>query len=632
MNRQHCEWLETNGAGGFACGCVDGQIRRFWHGLLWTARNPPADRIRLAAGLSERLHPDVGEPQSLSAWLDRGIWREAMLPAAFAYHPHASWSWKLPGGGRIERGLLMHRFQGLTIIRYDLADSNPLELGLSFLLGFQPGPLVAGRKHRLGEFAGTPVFLHASRELQSGDRIGNGPHRVVHETELECEDEPRAELWTTDEARLTIEPGAPCWLALSDSESEPGCEAVWEEETSRRGRLALPGMSGTLGAALARAADSFIVRRADGRHTIMAGYPWFTDWGRDTMIALPGVCLRTGRFEEARSILGHFLAHTNEGLIPNLFPESGTTPQFNTIDATLWLFEAVFRYMEASGDRDFVREVLPALECILACHERGTLQDIRLCPDGLLRGGTPGSQLTWMDVKVNGEVPTPRHGKPVEIQGLWYNALRRMAESAPRLGLHESLAGHYAELAAGCAVAFPDRFAVPGEGHLADVADRDSDGTCDVAIRPNMVLPFALRHNVIPEALRPGVLRAAARELLTPRGLRSLAPGQPHYHGSYRGGRLERDRAYHQGTVWMWLIGPFVEGVCKEAARVPELAARLGEIRAGLTEHFDGEGCLGSASEIFDADPPHQPRGGFAQAWSVSAMIEVMAGGSRNEP
>jgi len=639
------EWLEPDGQGGFACGTFAGEIRRFWHGLAWVAQRPPTRRVRLVAGCEERLTTGEGHQHTLTSTLDEdGQWRRPDLTPTVSPHPVTTWRWRLPDGAILERQLLMPRTGGVTLLRYEYTPNQrtglrpapgfPVRLSLRLILGHDCGLQAWPAQGKLGRVEETTLHVTSDAALHPGQRNASGPHSVVHATELDCEEEPRAKLWFAPEFAVDLAPGQPVSVALGREPYLPSTNpvTVFRSELHRRSTLRSPALqpelrrrSDGLGRRLARAADAFIVKRYDGRHTIMAGYPWFTDWGRDTMIALPGLCLATGRADEARSILAHFLAHLDRGVIPNLFPESGQAPQFNTIDATLWLFEAAFLYGLAY-DPAFLRQQLPAFLHIVDWHLRGTHQDIRVEPDGLLRGGSPGSQLTWMDVKVNGHVPTPRHGKPVEIQGLWYNALMLLFDHAAELGLAPertaSLLAH-AEL---CRQSFARRFVLPGQDHLADVVDRDGEGTLDASVRPNMVIPFGVRNNIIPPDRRAGVLRSVVRNLYTARGLRSLAPGSPGYCPIYRGDRVVRDHAYHQGTVWMWLMAPLVAGVRRNAEAVPELAALLPEWRQSMLEHFEREGCLDNASEIFDAEAPHLPRGCFAQAWSLAALIEAFGG------
>jgi predicted glycogen debranching enzyme len=351
-------------------------------------------------------------------------------------------------------------------------------------------------------------------------------------------------------------------------------------------------------------------------HTIIAGYPWFSDWGRDTMIALPGLCLTTRRFAEARDILAAFAQNVHEGLLPNRFPDSGEKPEYNTVDATLWYFVAIRAYLNATSDEAFVRDqLLPVLEDILAWHDRGTKYHIHCDTDGLLFAGEPGVQLTWMDAKVGDWVVTPRIGKPVEINALWYNALVILAELRKKFG--RAGAAALATRAQKVKSAFTATFWNEHAGYLYDVVNgNDRDGS----LRPNQIFAVSLPFPLLEDAQALGVLKAVEQKLLTPVGLRSLAPGSWGYRPHYEGGVHARDGAYHEGTVWGWLLGPYITALVRlrgvsgrERARalVSNLATQLGT--AGL----------GTLSEIYDAEPPFTPRGCIAQAWSVAEVLRV---------
>lgn len=628
--RLESEWLETNGEGGFACGCVDGEIRRRWHGLLWSARQPPRDRIRLIAGLEETLrHPMM--TVSLSATWEGDRWAPPAGWPDFISFPAPAWHWDLEGGAVLHKRVVMRRESSQTLVIYWLIPSpeqSSLRLAVRPILPMEcEEETISPSHYLLGRRENVPLYLHCNHVLDYVRR-GEPMGYVINEIERDCEDDDREPLFYGPELSFTVSADEPVALSFS---TEPDSRiadfsSVLERECERRLSLVAPKTLpeyAALAPRLAHAADQFIVRdRATGLPTILAGYPWFADWGRDTMIALPGLTLPTGRKEDARRIIDHFLHHLKDGLIPNIFPESGQEPRYNTVDATLWLIEAFFS-VYTPAEIPERRHLWEALASIIHHYEHGAAQNIAMDSDGLIGAGEPGTQLTWMDVKVNGEVPTPRHGKPVEIQGLWYNALRLMSEAAEALGEQER-AAHYSSLAERCAASFAERFVSTSQQWLNDVADRDAPGTADPACRPNMVIPFALRHNVIPAEKRADVLRAAAERLLTARGLRSLSQDHPDYKGIYAGNVLKRDRAYHQGTVWLWLLMPYVKGVRREAERVPELAEKLPSLLKEAAYHFESEGCLNQASEIADGDIPHAPRGCFAQAWSTAAIIEAL--------
>ncbi|HVC35535.1 MAG TPA: amylo-alpha-1,6-glucosidase [Chloroflexota bacterium] len=350
---------------------------------------------------------------------------------------------------------------------------------------------------------------------------------------------------------------------------------------------------------------------------MIAGYPWFTDWGRDTMIALPGLCLATGRYQEARSILATFATHLDQGLLPNRFPDRGEPPEYNTVDATLWLFETLARYARATGDRSLVDELLPVLQDVVRWHEQGTRHGIGVDPlDGLLRAGAPGVQLTWMDARVGDWVVTPRQGKPVEIQALWYNAVRLLSAWLHVRGQDVS---RFAELSERCRVSFNRRFWNPPRDCCFDVVDGPEGD--DPALRPNQLLAASLSNPVLDPSRWEAMLGTVERALLTPVGLRSLAPTEPAYVGAYGGDQFRRNSAYHQGTVWAWLIGPYVD----VAKRVRGDDWDPKPVLTGLVRHLNEAG-LGQVSEIFNGNPPHPPDGCIAQAWSVGELLRIWPG------
>jgi len=350
--------------------------------------------------------------------------------------------------------------------------------------------------------------------------------------------------------------------------------------------------------------------------TIIAGYPWFTDWGRDTMIALEGLALVTGRHDDAGHVLRTFAGATRDGLIPNLFPEGEREGLYHTADATLWFFHAVDRYLAATGDRRTLALLLPSLEEMVRRHIGGTRFGIGVDPrDGLLTQGAAGYQLTWMDAKVGNWVVTPRRGKAVEINALWYNALR-LLEGWLRQERGDAAARPLAELAARVHESFNGRFWLESAGHLLDVVDGEQGD--DASFRPNQIFAVSLRHPVLLPARWRSVVDAVHARLWTPVGLRSLAPGQPGYEARYDGDLRARDGAYHQGTVWAWLIGPLVDAWMR--VHPGEGAA---ELLAGFEAHFT-DACAGSVSEIFDAEEPYAPRGCFAQAWSVAEVLRAL--------
>jgi len=368
---------------------------------------------------------------------------------------------------------------------------------------------------------------------------------------------------------------------------------------------------------LVAAADQYIVQRGE-LQTIVAGYHWFTDWGRDTMIALPGLTLATGKADVARQILEAFAHSVDQGMLPNRFPDAGEAPEFNTVDATLWFFEAIRAYLAYTDDVEFVRRLYPKLKEILEWHLHGTRYGIRVDSDGLLRCGEPGVQLTWMDAKIGDFVVTPRDGKPVEIQALWYNALRIMQDFGERFA-DPQLEAFFRELADRAREHFDKQFWNEDSGCLYDVVDGSMQ---DGSIRPNQILAVSLSHSMLPLDRARRVVDVVRRELLTPLGLRSLSPHDPRYRGRYESGVRERDTAYHQGTVWPWLMGPFMTAYLRVHGHSSEAKRQARAWLEGFQTHLANAG-LGHISEIADAEGGHQPRGCIAQAWSVAELLRA---------
>ena len=366
--------------------------------------------------------------------------------------------------------------------------------------------------------------------------------------------------------------------------------------------------------------DPFVVRRADGKPTVIAGYPWFTDWGRDTMISLPGLLITPRRLEEARQMIEGFLQHMNNGIIPNRFPDAGETPEYNTADATLWLFQAVRQWLDAGGGRAFLRDVFyPAAKEIISWHMRGTHYAIAADPsDGLLNAGTAGTQLTWMDAKVGDWVVTPRHGKPVEINALWHGALCLTAEWAREL--RDDAHTEYQAAADRARDSFRAEFWNPGRQCLYDVLTPEGPVA---KLRPNQIFAVSLPHNLLDLTQQQAVVRIVERELLTPVGLKTLERGDPEYRPRYEGSPLDRDGSYHQGTVWPWLMGPYIDAYLAAFGRSAETLAYCHNLVEGLERESARHGCLGSIAEIYDADEPRYPRGCPAQAWSVAEFNRV---------
>jgi len=615
------EWLETNGIGGYAGSTVCGINTRRYHGLLVAATRPPVGRMVLLSKLDERINgADLGANQFPGAVHPRGF--ELLVAFERGLFPTFEY---VAGGVRLRKTIAAIHGENTTIIAYEVVDgSGVLELR----------PFIAGRDYHSLMHANDAVNRHARFDdgifaLQPyeglpalflsapGARFDAAPDwyfRFEYAMEIERGLDAHEDLFTPGTLTRRVAKGETFAViaSIDDPRGRDGLALLAAERQRRESLLRNSPRSPRL----ALAADQFIVRRGAEGRTIIAGYHWFTDWGRDTMIALPGLCLATGRFEDARRILQAFAESVSEGMLPNRFPDSGEAPEYNTVDATLWFFIAAQKYLDATRDDDFVRrQLLPVLRDIIVWHDRGTRHGIRVDTDGLLLAGNPGDQLTWMDAKIGDWVVTPRHGKAVEINALWFNALMILTNFEHRFG-EESDARRIAVAAARARVRFRQLFWNEELGCLYDVVRGEER---DASIRPNQIFALSLPHPLLDGVYAEKVLATVEQKLLTPAGLRSLAAGDPRFIGTYIGDQRERDTAYHQGTAWPWLIGPYIAALIRVRGEAGATDAR--RILKAFEAHLD-EACLGSISEIFDGAPPHRPRGCVAQAWSVGALLE----------
>jgi predicted glycogen debranching enzyme len=635
---QRREWLVTNGIGGFAMGSLPGMLTRRYHALLVAALRPPLGRTVLLSKLDDSASYDGRlYPLFTNQWADGPI-----EPAGYTnqqrFHLEGTtpvWTFAL-ANAVLEKRIWMQPEANTTYIHYHLVRaSGPLRLEAKALVTYRDyhGNTTAGalsfsptrveRGLRLDASPGlTPLYLLSDRaELRPENEWYRGFLMAVEEQRGQPAEE---DLYLAATFFLVLQPGENVTLIASTS-SAPSLdgEAAYEERRSHEaGLLAGSPLEGEPPALrqLTLAADQFIVRRAapgdpDGR-TIIAGYPWFSDWGRDTMISLPGLTLATGRSEVAARILRTFAPFVSQGMLPNRFPDAGETPEYNTVDATLWYFEAIRAYHEQSGDDSLLADLFPTLAEIVAWHKRGTRYQIHMDPaDSLIYAGENGVQLTWMDAKVGDWVVTPRIGKPVEINALWYHALRTLAEFARRLARPLAETEEYDALADRVRASFV-RFWNPNLGVCYDVLD--GPGGDDAALRPNQLLAVSLPHSPLDERQQRAVVDACAARLLTSYGLRSLSPDDPAFIGDYGGDQRKRDAAYHQGTVWGWLIGPFVAA----HLRVYRDPAAARSFLLPFFHHLADHG-LGSISEIFEGNAPFVPRGCPAQAWSVAEVLRA---------
>lgn len=625
------EWLETNGLGGFACSTILGMNSRRYHGLLTAAAQPPVGRLLLLSKLEETVVSN-GERYELSVNQYPGVFHPAghRFLEEFRADPFPTFRYRA-GGLEIEKSVFMPHGENTVVVQYSVTGECELEIR----------PLIAFRgyhstTHRNGalspEVETSPGLasvqpyadlprLYFAHEADAVEPAGHWYESFEFDIERQRGLDFREDLFNPFTLRFHLHAGTRVAIIVS-TERHSASEAPASEARERSRRCAIeaaaPG-SDPLVRALTVAADQFIVRRGNLR-TIIAGYPWFGDWGRDTMIALPGLTLVTGRYEIARDILLAFAQSTDRGMLPNRFPDAGEQPEYNTVDATLWFFEAVRSYLHYTGDFDFVRQrMLPVLDDIVAWHVRGTRYGIRLDEeDGLLASGEPGVQLTWMDAKIGDWVVTPRTGKAVEIQALWYNALRVLEDLRRRAGDGEG-AETASAMAERARASFESKFWNLDRGCLFDVVGQNGN---DPAVRPNQIFAVSLHHPILRGDRAREVVATVEREMLTPAGLRSLSPRDPGYRGRYEGGVFERDSAYHQGTVWPWLMGPFLSASVRSH---PDRAAAREKARERFRafEPRLRENCLGQLCEINDAEQPYLPRGCFAQAWSVAELLRA---------
>jgi predicted glycogen debranching enzyme len=636
------EWLVTNGIGGYASGTVAGLLTRRYHGLLVAALNPPLGRTLMLAKLEETVLYDE-QIYSLSAnrWSDGTI-----EPKGYRHIERFSLEGTIPvwrfacADALLDKRVWMQQGANTTYVQYTLhRASQPLKLTLKALVNYrdyhgstqsndwQMDVTTVEQGVCVTAFLGAIPFYLLSDRAQSCLPTHNWYYGFDLAVERYRGLSDREDHLHAATFEITLNRGEfLTFVASTEKNHNFNGEAALKLRRSQEQKLiGLWKSSRPINAQdppvwinrLVLAADQFIVNRSlpedPSGKTIIAGYHWFSDWGRDTMISLPGLTIATGRSEVARSILRTFAKYVDQGMLPNRFPDAGEQPEYNTVDATLWYFEAIRAYYSATEDDDLLRELFPVLADIINWHCRGTRYNIHLdSADGLLYAGEAGVQLTWMDAKVGNWVVTPRIGKPIEVNALWYNALRTMAKFARQMGKpHQEY-----EAMADRALARFSRFWNPETGYCYDVLD-SSDGD-DASLRPNQIFAVSLPESPLTPAQQRGVLEVCGRMLLTSHGLRSLAPNHLQYQGHYGGNQLQRDSAYHQGTVWGWLLGPFVLA----HLRVYGDRAQAREFLAPMANHLSAHG-LGSLSEIFDGDAPMTPRGCIAQAWTVAEVLRA---------
>ena len=635
------EWLVTNGIGGFASGTVAGLLSRRYHGLLVAALKPPLGRNLLVTKLDETVsYGGKNYPLSSNRWADGTVGPDGYVNIERFYLDGTIPVWDFAcADALLEKRIWMAQGSNTTYIRYELKRaSRPLSISIKAYVNYRDyhGSTHAGGWRMKVERTGNGIRITAydgavpfyiltdKAETETANDWYYGFNLALEEYRGldHLEDHLHAANLT-----CTLREGESFNIAASTEQSSDtdgnkalGQRKEYEEQINKRFRVKQKNNYAETNAGLghlALAADQFIVRRPSGQDkdgkSVIAGYHWFGDWGRDTMISLPGLTISTGRPEIARSIIKTFSAYVDMGMLPNRFPDAGEKPEYNTVDATLWYFEAVRAYFEDTKDSAFLEEMFPILDGIIDWHSKGTRYNIKVDPtDGLLYAGEAGVQLTWMDAKVGDWVVTPRIGKPVEVNALWYNALRSMASFA---GYLEKPTKKYESTADKALNGF-SRFWNEKTGYCFDVIDGPAGN--DPSLRPNQLFAVSLPESPLSSDRQKKVVEACALSLLTSHGLRSLSPDHPDYKGHYGGDSRSRDGAYHQGTVWGWLLGHFALAHLRAYGETEKAKGFLIPMLGQLRSHG-----VGSLSEIFDGDAPMTPRGCIAQAWTVAEVIRA---------
>ncbi|MEM6799903.1 MAG: amylo-alpha-1,6-glucosidase [Bacteroidota bacterium] len=629
------EWLETNGLGGYSCSSVIGTLSRRYHGLLVAASKPPVGRQVLLSKIDETVHVhETGKSYNLAC----NKYKDAIYPNGYIFQQNfqrqefPTFTYRT-NGIEIKKTIAAIHGENTVVIFYEVLKANH-----DFCLELLPLSAIRDHHHlgKARELHGyTSHFsegvFHSSLSLESQDLYLSIPESHFEEKgdwyfnfeyskELERGMEAHEDLFSPGKFYVNLRNGSKFGIIASTQDPRGrNAEELLERERIRRKNIISKAHSQhPFIQELSLAADQFIVERGDGLRSIIAGYPWFSDWGRDTMISLPGLCLATGRQTEAKLMLEAYANSISEGMIPNRFPDDGREPEYNTIDASLWFFVAAYKYLKESKDLGFADEVIqPAMKEILDWHTKGTRYNIKVDEDGLLSGGVAPFALTWMDAKAGDWTPTPRIGKCVEINALWYNAWEIYRSVLKMLGQKEEVKQVHAKVK-WIRKQFSQTFWNEETGALYDYVKEDFK---DASIRPNQIFALSLPFSALSPTKAASVLEKVEIELLTPYGLRSLSSYDPQYRGTYQGNVIQRDAAYHQGTVWSWLIGPYMDASIRVKGSLGKEEAR--QLIAHLEEHFRNEGAIGNISEIFDGDSNHTARGCFAQAWGVAEILRV---------
>ena len=613
-------FLLTNGLGGYVSTSAGFAASRCDHGLLVAAVKAPNERIGLVHRMAEVLEAGACYPLTCQDFADGRQEKGEEYLTAYSYEYVPRWEYEA-GGVKVIRQCAMQMQKNTSAVVYTIENTTNQACTLRLTPFFKFAPKEDALK--------APVEL----TYEDGCVTGNG-YKLYIRTNGALEQ--TAACWQTlrypEDAKdgrpetgmtgtcvrisKTVAAGtaARFEVVFSMEEAPSAAKTILEENIARMKALeASRDFADPIARQLVMASDAYIARRdSTNGKTILAGYPLFSDWGRDTMIALPGCCFATGRLEDAKSILRTFLAYEKDGLVPNLFPEGGHAPMYNTVDAALLLVDCVWQYVQRTGDWAFAEEAWPHLENIITCYRSGTHHGIGMDTDGLIFAGQGLDQVTWMDVCVEGVLPTPRHGKPVEINAYWYSALMEMDAMAAKLGKDQK---DYGQLAALVKKSFTEKFYIPEKGYLKDVL---SGTDADEQIRCNQIWALSMAFTMLSKEQERKVLETVEKHLYTPWGLRTLSPEDKQYHGFYGGKQFDRDMAYHQGTTWVFPMGAFYRAKLKITSDAAAVKAGLANLQVMLAQ-----GCAGQLPEIYDGDRPYEGKGCFGQAWSVGEMLRV---------
>ena len=618
-------WLLANGLGGYASTSAAFSVTRNDQGLL-VAADTPSQRFNLVHRLSETLSGEDGSVFLSSQTFDgerqaEDGWRRL---TSFTWEDGPCWQYQV-GGVRAVRRVGMEHGANAAAVVYTVENRSDATCTLRVIPVFQFSPKGEARQSQISlrcgggkiQGEGLTLYVKSSAGLSA---VPQDCEALFYEDDRKDGRRERGLGLICTAAELTVPQGEDGRLELvfsTEPSDKTGAEILRDSEARQRALLEDSGFKDPVARELARSADHFIAYRpSTGGKTILAGYPYFGDWGRDTMIALPGCVLATGRYETARSILRTFLAYERDGLVPNLFPEGGEEPRYNTVDAALLLINCVWLYWQRTGDGDFVREAWPVMARIVEAYREGTRHDIGMDGDGLIHAGKGKDQVTWMDVCVEGILPTPRHGKPVEINAYWYNALRILQELAP---MADADGAPYGLLAERVKQSFTELFWMEEKGYLKDVI---SGTGADEQLRCNQIWALTMPFTMLSPERERRVVESVRQHLYTPFGLRTLSPEDPEFHPSYGGEQRERDMAYHQGTIWPYPLGAYYLAWLKVHGDTPQAAAQVRE-QLGTMEAMLREGCVGQLPEIYDGGEPGPSKGCFAQAWSVGELLRV---------